>query len=112
MSTIFAKIIRGEIAAKTVYEDDLCLAFRDVSPQAPSHILLIPKKEIPSLDEAEASDTGLLGHLLAKVPEIARSEGLARGYRVVINTKEDGGQSVPHLHLHILGGRALQWPPG
>lgn len=112
MSTIFGKIIRREIPAKIVYEDDLCLAFRDVAPQAPTHVLIIPKREIPSLADATASDRDLLGHLLVKAADIAKSEGLEAGYRVVINSGADGGQSVSHLHLHMLGGRALTWPPG
>lgn len=111
--TVFKKIIDRRIPAKIVYEDDLCLAFRDVNPQAPIHILLVPKQEIPSLAAATPEDHRLLGHLLVKAAEIARSEGLeARGYRVVVNAGPDGGQSVDHLHLHILGGRPMTWPPG
>ena len=111
--TIFKKIIDREIPVDIVFEDDLCLAFRDISPQAPCHILLIPKKEIASLAEADASDHTLLGHLLLKAAEVALREGLVEnGYRVVINTGDDGGQSVDHLHLHILGGRPMGWPPG
>lgn len=112
MSTIFGKIIRKEIPAKIVYEDDLCLAFRDVAPQAPTHVLIIPKREIPSLADASASDRDLLGHMLVKAADIARSEGLEAGYRLVINSGQDGGQSVSHLHMHILGGREMTWPPG
>lgn len=111
--TIFTKIIRKEIPATIVYEDDLCLAFRDISPQAPTHILLIPKKEITSLATAKPADHALLGHLMVKASEIAAKEGLnAKGYRVVTNIGAQGGQSVDHLHLHILGGRQMQWPPG
>lgn len=110
--TIFGKIIRKEIPADIIYEDEMCLAFRDISPQAPIHILLIPKQHIPKLADATAEDHALLGHLLIKAKEIAAKEGLAKGYRVVINTGEDGGQTVYHLHLHILGGRSLAWPPG
>jgi histidine triad (HIT) family protein len=110
--TLFSKIIRREIPANIVYEDDLCLAFKDINPQAPTHVLLIPKKPIPKLQEAIAEDQALLGHLLLVVPEIATQLNLANGYRVVINNGEDGGQTVYHLHLHILGGRSLQWPPG
>ena len=110
--TIFGKIIRKEIPADIVYEDDLCLAFRDIAPQAPVHILLIPKKPIPKLADIDSTDGPLLGHLLATVSAIAKQENLANGYRVVINTGEDGGQTVYHLHIHLLGGRALQWPPG
>lgn len=111
--TIFKKIIDREIPAKIVFEDDLCLAFRDVNPQAPVHVLLIPKKEIASLDDVTEADTALMGHLLSVAPKIAKQEGLApKGYRVVINNGAHAGQTVHHLHLHILGGRALGWPPG
>lgn len=110
--TIFSKIIRREIPADIVYEDDLALAFRDVNPQAPVHILVIPKKPIPMLSEAEDTDQGLLGHLLLTVKKIAVQENLSKGYRVVINTGENGGQTVFHLHLHLLGDRPLAWPPG
>jgi len=110
--TIFSKIISGEINADIVYEDDLCLAFRDVNPQAPTHVLLIPRKPIVSLDELQEGDAELLGHLMLKVPEVAAALGLSGGYRTVINTGADGGQSVFHLHIHILGGRSLTWPPG
>ncbi|MGB3671140.1 MAG: histidine triad nucleotide-binding protein [Phormidesmis sp.] len=110
--TLFSKIIRREITADIVYEDDLCLAFRDITPQAPIHILVIPKKPIPKLSEAQIEDKALLGHLLLAVSEIAKEQSLEKGYRVVINTGEDGGQTVFHLHLHLLGGRALGWPPG
>lgn len=110
--TIFGKIIRREIPADIVYEDDLCLAFRDITPQAPTHILVIPKKPIPKLAEAVEEDKALLGHMLFKVSEIAKQESLDNGYRVVINTGEEGGQTVFHLHMHLLGGRALGWPPG
>ena len=110
--TIFSKIIRREIPANIVYEDDLCLAFTDVNPQAPTHILVIPKKPIPKLEEAQEEDHSLLGHLLMKVKQVAQQAGLNNGYRVVINNGDDGGQTVDHLHLHILGGRSLSWPPG
>jgi len=110
--TIFSKIIRKEIPADIVYEDDLCLAFNDISPQAPTHILVIPKKPIPKLADAESEDHALMGHLLLTVKRVAEQAGLTQGYRVVINTGEDGGQTVDHLHLHILGGRSLAWPPG
>lgn len=111
--TVFKKIIDREIPASIVYEDDLCLAFRDINPQAPTHVLLVPKQEIPSLASVRPEDHRLLGHLLVKAAEIARAEGLEpRGYRVVINAGRDGGQSVDHLHLHILGGRPMAWPPG
>ena len=111
--TIFGKIIRREIPADIVHEDDLCLAFRDVNPQAPTHVLVIPKKPIPKLSDAAADDKELLGHLLITVKTVAEQLGLAEdGYRVVINTGTNGGQTVFHLHLHILGGRSLSWPPG
>ena len=110
--TIFGKIIRREIPANIVYEDDRVLAFTDVNPQAPTHILLIPKKAIAKLDEATDEDQALLGYLLLIVKKVAAQAGLSKGYRVVINNGEDGGQTVYHLHLHILGDRALQWPPG
>jgi len=111
--TIFKKIIDREIPADIVYEDEYCLAFRDVNPQAPTHILLIPKQEISSLAEATSEDVPLLGHLFVKAAEVARSQGLEEnGYRVVTNVGPDGGQAVYHLHLHVLGGRAMTWPPG
>jgi histidine triad (HIT) family protein len=111
--TIFGKIIRKEIPANIVYEDDLCLAFTDVNPQAPTHILVIPKQPIPKLSDAAPADKELLGHLLLTVKEVADQAGLTEnGYRVVINTGTDGGQTVFHLHLHLLGGRSLDWPPG
>lgn len=110
--TIFTKIIEGEIPADIVYEDDLCLAFRDVNPQAPTHVLLIPRKPIKSLDELNEEDQTLAGHLLMTVPKVAAQLGLSAGYRTIINTGQEGGQTVFHLHIHILGGRDLQWPPG
>lgn len=110
--TIFSKIIRREIPADIVYEDDLCLAFRDIAPQAPVHILVIPKQSIVNLAEATAEHQALLGHLLLTVKAIAAQEGLAEGYRTVINTGPAGGQTVYHLHIHLLGGRSLAWPPG
>jgi histidine triad (HIT) family protein len=110
--TIFGKIIRREIPANIVYEDDLALAFKDVNPQAPTHILVIPKKPIPRVSEAKSDDQSLLGHLLLTAKKVAEDAGLENGYRVVINNGKDGGQTVDHLHLHILGGRQMQWPPG
>lgn len=110
--TIFKKIIDREISAEIVYEDDLCLAFKDIHPQAPVHVLVIPKKPIPSLADVSPEDAPLLGHLLLKTSEIARDLGLERGYRTVINTREHGGQEVQHLHVHLLGGRSMKWPPG
>ena len=113
MSTIFTQIINKEIPADIVYEDDLCLAFRDINPQAPVHILIIPKKEIVSISTLTKEDKNILGHILLKTSEIAKKEGLADdGYRVVTNIGENGGQSVYHLHFHLLGGRKLTWPPG
>ncbi len=110
---IFAKIIRREVPADIVYEDDAVLAFRDVAPQAPTHIVLIPKKPIVNLLDAQPGDTLLLGQLMAAAVPIARTLGLAEtGFRVVVNVGPDGGQSVDHLHLHLLGGRPLSWPPG
>ena len=105
--TIFTKIINREIPAEIVYEDDLCLAFRDVSPQAPVHVLLIPKKTVVSLDELTSDDAQLVGHLMLMVPKLAAQLGLADGYRTVINTGEHGGQSVFHLHVHLIAGKHL-----
>ena len=110
--TIFKRIIDGELKANLVYEDERCLAFHDINPQAPVHVLVIPKAEIPNLDGAEERDAALLGHLLLVVQKIARQLGLDHGYRVVTNCGPHGGQSVDHLHLHLLGGRQLLWPPG
>lgn len=110
--TIFGKIIRREISADIVYEDELVLAFRDIAPQAPVHIILIPKKPIPKLADATPEDHALMGHLLLKVKQIAQEAGLDNGFRVVINNGPDGGQTVFHLHIHIMGGRQMQWPPG
>lgn len=113
MSTIFTQIIQREIPADIVYEDDLCLAFRDIRPQAPVHILLIPKKEIPTLQELAPKDGEILGHMMSVIPQIAQSEGIdEKGYRTVINCRDQGGQEVYHLHIHILGGRQMTWPPG
>ena len=113
MSTLFSKIIRREIPADIVYEDEKCLAFRDINPQAPVHILLIPKEDISSLAECQARHGELLGQLMLKATEIAKAERLLpSGYRLVINCKADGGQTVDHLHIHILGGRKMTWPPG
>ncbi|MFB2921591.1 histidine triad nucleotide-binding protein [Aerosakkonema funiforme] len=110
--TIFGKIIRREIRADIVYEDDLALAFKDINPQAPVHILVIPKKPIAKLADAESQDHALMGHLLLTAKRVAEQVGLTNGYRVVINNGDDGGQTVYHLHLHILGGRQMEWPPG
>lgn len=111
--TLFEKIVARQIPAQIVYEDDLVLAFRDINPQAPTHVLIVPKKAIPRIAEAAADDHALMGHLLLKAAEVAAKIGLKEnGYRLVINNGRDGGESVPHLHCHILGGRPLAWPPG
>ena len=110
--TLFEKIIAREIPADIVYEDDLVLGFKDINPQAPTHVLVIPKKPIPRIAEADPEYHQVLGHLLLKAREVAAELNLENGYRLVINNGPDGGESVPHLHLHILGGRALNWPPG
>ncbi len=109
---IFRKIIDREIPADIVYEDDMCLAFRDIAPQAPTHVLVIPKKDIPSLDALADEDKLLIGHMMYVIRDLARQLGLAGGYRVVNNCGPDGGQAVDHLHFHLLGGRAMEWPPG
>jgi histidine triad (HIT) family protein len=111
--TLFEKIIDREIPATVVYEDDLVLAFRDVKAQAPTHVLIIPKKSIPRIAEAKPEDHKVLGHLLLKAGEIANQLGLTQsGFRLVINNGPDAGESVPHLHCHIIGGRKMAWPPG
>lgn len=113
MECLFCKIVSGAIPAKKVFEDAEAIAFRDINPQAPVHILVVPRKHIESLAEAGGNeDRQLLGHLLVLVRQIARSENLTAGYRTVINTGSDGGQTVDHLHLHLLAGRAMHWPPG
>jgi histidine triad (HIT) family protein len=110
---IFARIIRKELPAAIVYEDDRALAFRDINPKAPVHILVVPKKDIARVSEAKAEDEPLLGHLLTVAAQIARQEGIDdTGYRLVINKGRDAGESVPHLHVHLLGGRPMGWPPG
>ena len=110
--TVFKRIIDREIPADIVYEDDLCLAFRDVAPQAPTHILVIPKREITSVDGLGDEDGGVVGHIFLVIRNLAREEGLSGGYRVVTNCGADGGQTVDHLHFHLLGQRPLTWPPG
>ena len=113
MSTIFSKIIAKEIPARIAYEDDLCLAFHDIDPKAPVHILVIPKKEIPRVAATTEADEPLLGHLIYVAQTVAKQEGLpGTGFRLVINNGRDGGESVPHLHVHVLGGRPMGWPPG
>ena len=110
--TIFKRIIDKEIPAKILYEDDLCLAFADLNPQAPTHVLVIPKKEVKSVADLENDDQALVGHLLLVCRNLARQFGLGKGYRIVTNIGPDAGQSVDHLHLHLLGGRLMNWPPG
>ncbi len=111
--TLFEKIIDREIPATIVYEDDLVLAFRDIKPQAPTHVLVIPKKPIPRIAEAKPEDHKVLGHLLLKAGEIANQLGVAHsGFRLVFNNGPDAGEAVPHLHCHIIGGRKMAWPPG
>ena len=110
--TLFEKIVAREIPANIVYEDDLVLAIRDINPQAPTHVLIFPKKVVPRIAEATSDDHKLLGHLLLKAAEVAKTLDLKNGYRLVINNGADGGETVPHLHVHILGGRHLVWPPG
>jgi len=109
---LFCKIVAGTIPAKRLHEDEQSIAFADINPQAPTHLLLIPKRHIASLAQATAEDTPLLGHLMAAATGLARAHGLGGGYRIVINTGDDGGQTVHHLHLHLLGGRPMTWPPG
>jgi len=111
--TLFEKICAREIPAVIVHEDDHCVAFRDISPQAPVHILIVPRKPVARIGLAAPGDQVLLGHLLLTAADIARREGVAdSGYRLVINNGPDGGEAVPHLHIHLLGGRQLKWPPG
>jgi histidine triad (HIT) family protein len=110
--TIFTKIIRRQLPANVVLEDDVAIAFVDTHPQAPMHILVVPKKPIPKLEDAEPQDAAILGHLLLMVKQVAKHVGLNKGYRVVINNGAEGGQTVDHLHVHILGGRQMKWPPG
>jgi histidine triad (HIT) family protein len=113
MSTIFKRIIDREIPADIVYEDDRCLAFRDVNPQAPTHVLVIPKKEIASIDALADEDAALVGHMMLVIRNLARQLGVDKsGYRVTVNIGPDGGQSVDHLHFHLLAGRPMKWPPG
>ena len=110
--TLFQKIADGEIPSDMVYEDEHCIAFRDIQPQAPVHILVVPRKPIPSLDDLTDSDKNLVGHLFLCAKEIAAAEGLDKGYRTVFNCGEHGQQTVAHLHLHLIGGKQLRWPPG
>ncbi len=112
MKTVFQKIIDREIPATIEHEDDLCIAFRDIEPQAPVHILVVPKKLIPRIGEAQSEDQDLLGHLLLVVGRIAEKLDLSPGFRVVVNNGPQGGEAVPHLHIHLLAGRQMNWPPG
>lgn len=109
---IFCKLANGEIPTDMVYEDDRIACFRDADPQAPVHILMVPKRHIPSLDDLTEEDSDLLGYMMIKIKDIAAGEGLKNGYRAVINCGEDGQQTVKHLHIHILGKRKMTWPPG
>ena len=112
MSTIFERIIAREVPAKIEHEDDQCIVIHDVDPQAPTHLLVIPKKVVPRVGAAEAEDQSLLGHLLLTAAAVAKKLNLEGGFRVVINNGPDGGETVPHMHVHVLGGRAMAWPPG
>lgn len=109
---LFCRIIAGEIPANLVFEDESCIAFRDIDPQAPTHILIVPREHFASLNEAGTAREGVLGHALRLASVIAAQEGLTGGYRTAINTGADANQTVPHLHIHLLGGRTLGWPPG
>ena len=110
--TIFQKIFDGEIPSNMVYEDELCGAFHDISPQAPTHILVVPRKLIPAISQMEEDDRALVGHLFHVARKVAEEQGLGDGFRLVINDGVNGQQTVPHLHIHILGGRKMTWPPG
>lgn len=113
MDCLFCKIINGDIPSSKVYEDELVYAFRDIEPQAPVHILIVPKEHISSANELTVENASVVGHIFAVAAKIAKEEGIAEGgYRIVNNCGEDGGQTVQHLHFHMLGGRSLQWPPG
>jgi histidine triad (HIT) family protein len=112
MPSIFTKIIDREIPADILYEDDVCLAFRDVNPQAPTHFLVIPRKEIVSLADLSDEDVSIVGHCVMIASKVAATEELDAGWRLVANIGDDGGQTVPHLHFHVLGGRTMKWPPG
>ncbi|MFK7849476.1 MAG: histidine triad nucleotide-binding protein [Akkermansiaceae bacterium] len=113
MKTLFEKIYDGEIPAEILHKDELCCAFRDISPQAPTHLLVVPRKPIPRIGEASKEDRELLGHLLLTAAKVAKELGISEsGFRIAINNGSDGGETVPHLHIHLLGGRPLHWPPG
>ncbi len=110
--TLFERIMARTIPAEIIHEDEQCIAIRDINPQAPVHFLVIPKTVIPRIAEAQPEQAALLGHLLLTAAALAKKDGLAEGFRVVINNGPDGGETVPHLHVHVLGGRKLKWPPG
>ena len=110
--TLFQKIMDGELDAEILYEDDRCAVLRDINPQAPTHVLIVPRKAIPSLDDLTEEDEALIGHLFVVANKIAADEGLTNGYRTVFNNGREANQEVDHIHLHLLGGRALGWPPG
>jgi histidine triad (HIT) family protein len=113
MDCLFCKIATGEIPATTLYQDDQVVAFRDINPQAPVHALVIPRRHIATLNDLQPTDAALLGHMMYTAQQLAVSEGIAEaGFRLAINTNRDGGQTVYHIHLHLLGGRAMHWPPG
>ena len=112
MDCLFCKIAKGEIPSKKIYEDDKVFAFYDIDPQAPTHFLVIPKEHITSCDELTAENAEIVAHIFLVIKKIAKDLGLENGYRIVNNCKEDGGQTVPHMHFHVLGGRLLAWPPG
>jgi histidine triad (HIT) family protein len=112
MSCLFCKIVNGEIPSTPVYQDELAYAFADINPKAPVHVLVAPREHIASVDDAGKENEALIGHLIAVAAGIARAKGLTRGYRVVANVGDDGGQTIDHLHLHLLGGRPMTWPPG
>lgn len=113
MASIFSKIIKGEIKSEIFFQDDQCIAIHDINKQAPKHFLVIPRKEIRSLAEASKDDQMMLGHLLLTAAKLAKEQGISdEGYRVVVNINENGGMTVPHIHVHILGGRPMHWPPG
>lgn len=112
VTTIFEKIIAREIPAEILYEDSVCIAIRDVAPQGPTHALVIPKKPIPRIQEAQESDVEIIGHLLLVAGKVADGESLEEGFRIVINNGPHGGETVPHLHVHLIGGRQMSWPPG
>ncbi len=113
MPSIFTKILSGEIKGTIIHQDDQCAVIKDINPQAPTHLLVVPKKEITSVAHAGPEDQQLLGHLLLTAAQVAKDQGISEsGYRLVINVGKDGGMTVPHIHVHLLGGRALYWPPG